>query len=189
MAEIRLFQCKPYGVTLTPESCALRHRKAHQPNAKGVPALLAAHCVGCKVGKAHANGEQPRGVRYEQRSTDLRVSKPVHELPPEAPPPPTFDERIRRNNERADANRRRKQPKPPAPPAPPAETVASLVDRVRAVLDRRPYATAPELQQELAKTQDPQLRPPTIHRIRSAVHAITGGVDRRLLSLGRRKER
>ena len=188
MAEIRLFQCKPYGVSLTPQSCALRHRKAHQPNTKGIPALLAAHCVGCTVGKAHAEGAQPRGVRYATKTTSLPVVTPVHELPPESSPPPTYDERRRRNNQLAEAKRRSKRP-PPEQPMPQHEPMASLVDRVRAVLDRRPYATAPELQQELAATQDPQWRLPSHSKIRSAVHAITGGADRRLLSLGRRKVR
>lgn len=186
MAEIPIFTCKPYGVKLTPDSCAQRHRKALQPAKAGRPAFLAADCVECRVGRAHAAGTKPRGVTYDVRTTSLARSDRKVELPPDAPPPPRFDERAKISKDKSLAKAAAKLAAERGETRP-SETTWShdeVVVMVREHLDRDPSLTVRELLETLNSTHHEGARKLSRHAVDKAIKAITGGVDRRKLGLG-----
>lgn len=171
---LRLFRCEPYSTSLTPASCAKRHRASLLPNPAGNLALLAAECPTCPVGRQHAKGLDAPGVTYVERLTREPVTQDARqalEVPAEPAQRMTQEERCR-------AWREAKGRAPRVVVR--VETHAELVERVRPHLERHPFATAEFMRQLLGQAGG---EVPSFGRVRAAMRAIRG-VDGRKLPLG-----
>lgn len=172
---LRLFRCEPYSTSLTPQSCAKRHRASLLPNPAGNLALLAAECSSCSVGRQHAKGLDAPGVTYVERVT----RQPLAPDPHEALDVPVEPARRLTQEERCRAWREAKGRSPRVVVR--VETHAELVERVRPHLERHPYATV-EFVRELLGRDGGEV--PHYDRVRHAMRTLRGGVDARKLGLG-----
>lgn len=92
---ITLFRCTPLrNAELTRSSCAARweslnHGKGAKRSASGGPALVGRECVGCVIGKAHADGDRPDTWPDGSRIELIDKSAPavVLQSPPRMPKP------------------------------------------------------------------------------------------------------
>lgn len=175
---LRLFRCELYATSLTPQSCAKRHRAALLPNPAGNLALLAAECSSCDVGRQHAKGLDAQGVTYIERVTNAPLAVPAL-APlagvPEAPArPPTREEYMRALDARRKAERG-------ARVVVPVETPAQLLERVRPLLGAHPFATVEFVRELLGRDGG---HAPSYTTTREAMRAIRGKDDARKLGLG-----
>lgn len=174
---LRLFRCEPYSTSLTPASCAKRHRASLLPNPAGNLALLAAECSSCSVGRQHAKGLDAQGVTYVERITRQPLALDPHEaldVPDEPHRRLTHEEHCRAwraKNAKERAGRKVVH----------VETAAELVERVRPHLERHPYATVGFVRELLGRDGG---EVPHYDRVRHAMRTLRGGVDARKLGLG-----